>query len=291
MQKRRWRDLGLAVVGVAFGVAIAVVPGRLDDGDERTASMPLRDSESVAANMEAVASAPTEPVAGAGSAVAAVEQFLAAEVANDLDASFALLSDQDRRDVPDPGTWVAVHAEVLPPIKSYEVLGVEATEGGVAVNTAMEFEPSLDDIRGLVPGPATVSWLAVEDQAGWRVSLEGSSVEWRYPPDDGVVPAAAGWLSSGAACEPRSALPPGTTFLGTRRDLLDELCSAGDAVSAGAALELDDPAVDDALVAAFGPEARTWARAVTVDGDVAAALVLAPVGGQWEVIDVVGDRG
>ena len=291
LQKRLWRDLGLAVVGVAVGGVIAVVPGWLDDGDDGTVSLPLRDGESVAANLETAAPAPSEPVPGAESAVAAVEDFLAAEVANDLEASFALLSDQDRRDVPDPGAWVAVHADVLAPMTGYELLGTESAEGGVAVISAVEFEPSLDEVRGLVPGPATVSWLAVEDQAGWRVSLEGSSVQWRYPPDDGVVPAAAEWLSSGAACEPRSALPPGATFLGTRRDLLDDLCSAGDAVGAGVALQLEDSTVDDALIAAFGPQAGTWARAVTVDGDVPAALVLAPLGGRWEVVDVLRDRG
>lgn len=289
VQKRRWRDLGLAGVGVGVGVAIAVVPGRFDDGDDGMVSVPLRDGESVAANLETVAPARSDAVAGAESAVAAVENFLAAEVANDLDASFALLSDQDRGDVPDAGAWVAAHADLLAPMTGYEVLGTEAGEGGVGVITAVEFEPSLDEVRGLVPGPATVSWLAVEDQGGWRVSLEGSSVEWRYPPEAGVVPAAVEWLDSGAACAPRSALPPGVTFLGTRRDLLDDLCSVG--AGPGTGLQLEDSTVDDAVVAAFGPQARTWARVVTVDGEVPAALVLAPLGGRWEVIDVVRDRG
>ena len=290
VQKRFWRDLGLAVVGVGAGVVIAVVPARLDDGDDRAVSLPLRDGESVAAKLGIVGPVPSGPVVGAESAVAAVGDFLAAEVANDLDASFALLSDQDRRDVPDADAWVAARADVLAPISGYEVLGVEPGEGGVAVITAVEFEPSLDEVRGLVAGPATVSWLAVEDAAGWRVSLDGSSVEWRYPSEEGVVTAATEWLSSGAACEPRSVLPPGVTFLGTRRDLLDDLCSAGDAVGAGAALDLEDSTVDDALVAAFGPQARTWARTVTVGGDIPVALALAPVGGRWEVIDVLKDR-
>lgn len=278
------REVALGAAGIAVGLALAlVVPGWLDD-DPPDVVLPVAQEESVAADL--VEPRTVSDVPGAGSATAAVEGFLAAEQAGDLAASFAHLSDEDRRDIPDPATWTAVHADLLAPVQGYEIGGVEAAEGGVRVASTVRFEPSLDEFRGLVPGTAQVSWLAVEDANGWRISLAGSTLEPVYPGEEAVEPAAERWLAEGAACDPGAATPPTVSFLGSRRDLVDALCSSGGS-GVGPVGRLEDPVARTDLVAAFGVDAGSWARVVAVDGAVDARLVLAPVGEDWVVVDVI----
>lgn len=280
---RNWlRDLALGAAGLAAGAGLVLVPGRLRS-DSADVVLPVPDSGSVAATIRP--STTTLDEAGAGSAVAAVEQFLAAEQAHDLDASFALLSADDRRDIPDRGTWEAVHADVLPPVLSYEVGNVSEDPDGVVVSSFVEFEPSLDEVRGLVSGPADVSWHVTEDVKGWRVSLARSTMEPIYPDEAQAVPAARRWLDV-APCDPAEAAPANVTFLGSRRDLLRDLCQRG-GTAGDEALRLDDRRAHTDLAAAFGSGVDRWARIVPVHGAVAARLVLAPVGDGWTVVDVI----
>lgn len=275
------RDVALAVAGLAAGAGLVLVPGWLRD-DGSNVVLPVPRSESVATEVTPLT---TLDVVGAESAVAAVEQFLAAEQAHDLDASFALLSDEDRQDVPNPAAWVAVHADVLPPVLSYDVGNVEADPDGVVVTSVVDFEPSLDEVRGLVSGTARVRWHVTEDVSGWRVSLAASTIESIYPDEADAVAAAEQWLEVGP-CDPAGAALPNVTFLGSRRDLLRALCERGGSAG-GEALRLDDRRAQNDLTAAFGPGVDRWARIVPVEGAVPARLVLAPVGDDWTVVDVI----
>ena len=282
--RRVVRDVGLAAAGLGAGAALTlVVPGWLSE-DAADVVLPVPRSESVGVD---AGQAPTAAdVVGAGSAVAAVERFLAAEQARALETSFELLGDMDRREIPDTATWVAVHADVLPPIQSYEVGEVQSTPDGVAVTSTIEFEPSLDEFRGLTPGTARVAWHVTQDANGWRVSLGRSTFEPVYPDEAQVLPAAQRWLDV-APCDPAAAAHPNVTFLGSRRDLLRDLCEQSGSIAGGVS-RLDDQRVRNDLTAAFGSDVERWARIVTVDGPVPSRLVLAPVGDEWTVVDVIG---
>lgn len=282
------RDAGLAVAGIAAGIGLTFVP-RLLDGEDApaTAPLPVTQGESVAASAPAGGPEPVLSEPGAESAVAAVEEFLAAEQRGELAASFELLSADDRRTIPSVEDWTEVHADVLPPVVAYQLGEPEATDTGVAVPAIVEFEPGLNEFSGLTAARSEVTWLAVEDDLGWRVSLAESSIEPVYPPDTGAVQAAREWLGAGAACDPKAAAGPGVTFLGLRPYLVDRLCGVDGPFDVGPVDDVDDPALISDLVAAFGPAAPTWARVVPVDGPEPVRLVLAPIGDRWAVIDVV----
>ena len=67
----------------------------------------------------------------------------------------------------------------------------------------------------------------------------------------------------------------------------DQLCDVrGDFVAAPPAPLGDTLATE--VVAAFGPDATTWARTVAVSGAAELTVVTAPLGDRWVVVGVTG---
>jgi hypothetical protein len=66
--------------------------------------------------------------------------------------------------------------------------------------TEVAFTPSLDEVSGLVPGRAVVTWRLVHESDGWRISLAGTTVGPRFADESGAPEAARIWLAQRIDC-------------------------------------------------------------------------------------------
>lgn len=293
-QHRRGRWRTAAVAAAALGVGIGATlwftsqPDPVPEVTSRGAAAPER---AVELDVEALADAgfvelpapPSEiPVAPATDAVTAVEGFLAAEAADELETSYEFLSPaaQDAFGG-SPAAWVAVHADVLPPVTGYLVDSTESTgDGTSAVTSTVGFEPSIDEVIGLVPAQAEVVWTVVETDGTFGVDIDASAFAPRYAPEADASDAVAAWVASRQRCEREGEW--GGTLLGVQRPVR-ELCDADGQFTVGDPQPLGEMEAAT-FTAAFGDDALTWAREVPVTGPVELRAVVAPVGTQWRVI-------
>lgn len=276
----------LLVGGIAVGFfAALLVMGRLPLRSAAPAPAPI---DAAADDAPPVVVAPDTSPADAASGRAAVERFIAAEVDGNVAESYRYLSATDRDAFRSAGGWEAAHADVLPPITGFEPRGVDQIADGVAVRGTLRLEPTLDEVVGLVPAVADATWVAVADASGtWGVDLEASTLEPRYPPDDGAVDAAAAWVRTRQGCQQVGEYDGG--LVGVTGPAA-ALCNARGDVEVGRPEPLDD--VDAApFQAAFGDDAAAWARVVDVSAPKALRVVLAPVGDAWLVVGVLPPSG
>lgn len=147
------------VVGLTLGVGLTLA---LTGGDDSSTTAPL-DATDPSVPTTAPNSGAPPPGAVAGSPEAAVEGFLAAEIAGDLDASFGFLSAEAWSRFGSPASWTASHADLLAPIRAYEVEEVDESE----VITLVTFEPGLDEVKGLVAERTRVVWTTSADGGSW----------------------------------------------------------------------------------------------------------------------------
>lgn len=288
---RRVRTALVLAAGLVVGLAAAILVPRIlggDDPDPITVTQPTRvlSDDDVVDSPEDLLPDDVPLPAGAGAATpeAAVRGFLDAEAAQDLETSFGFLSAEERTIYGTPTGWISAHADVIPPVTGYR-LG-EVTEGpdGTTLAGTVTFSPSLDQVVGLVPAEAEVTWLVVlgPDDA-WGVSVENSAFEPLYPSDDGVAPAAQAWVAARRSCEQPENEFPG--LLGPA-PLVTSLCDAAGEVDV-AEPEALDSATDTEISTAFGDETAEAARLVRLTGGAELGIVLVPLGDEWTVIAVV----
>ena len=264
------------VVGLALGIGVTLA---LTGDDDSTAVAPLEPTDP-SVSTTAPGTEPPPPGAAAASPEAAVRGFLAAEIDGDLEASFGYLSAEARSSFGSPAGWTANHAELLAPVRAYEVEEVDDDE----VVALVTFEPGLDEVMGLVAERTRVTWATAEQGGSWGVDLKASTLEPLHPSDETAPAAVATWAEAHQACEadPR-------TWEGNLRGspaLAETLCGAPGSVEVGPPLPLS--AVDAApFLAAFGPEVNDWARVVAVTAPVPLRAVVAPIGQEWLVIGVL----
>lgn len=279
---RPWRTPVAILVGLAVGVGLTVVIPRLSASSELSAPIGTDSSPTTSITVpDGAADAP--PGAGAASAMAAVEGFLTAESAGDLEASFSFLSRDLRRSYRSPAGWVAGHADVLPPILGYDLGEAIVEEGRATVPASVRFRPSLDEVVGLVPGAADVVWAAVEEGDGWAVDLAASTMTARFPDDDGAAPAVATWAEARQRCD--RANERDGTLVGSPA-VADGLCDADGTIVVGAAAPLSEIEATP-FATAFGGEVIEWARVVPVTAPLQLRAVVAPLGDRWLVIGVL----
>ncbi|CAN5914725.1 hypothetical protein BH23ACT10_BH23ACT10_05740 [soil metagenome] len=281
----RLRSLLILVAGLGLGFVIALLllgrgPAASSGAVDDAVRSAVTAAPSVAADPpdgdDAVASSPD-----AASGRAAVEGFVAAEIAGDLSRSFSFLSGADREEFATAAGWESAHADLLPQITGFEPAGVTTGDDGVEVTGTLMLEPALDEVVGLVPATADVTWVAVEDASGrWGVDLGASSFEPRYPPEAGAQDAALEWARARQRCERAAEYDEG--LVGTTGPA-DRLCDAAGDIDVGTAQRLDDLDAPP-FQAAFGDDVTTWARVVDVTGPVDLRVVLAPIGDDWLVI-------
>lgn len=284
----RFRTAGLVLGGVALGVGIAVGASAFAQGDEAVpgtfgraaapeGSAPLLDP----ARLAAVQGERTR----ADSPAAAVEGFLAAEVAGDHAASFGYLSDAVRVEYGSPAAWAADHPDVLPPVTDFSIEERGETSGSVI--TLTRYRSSLDAVTGLVPARARTSWVTVQEEDGWAVDVSATTQQALLPADTEARAAVQRWTEELQSC----AVPEREVReLRARADLAVQLCDASGDLGAGDVTPL---AQADAapLQTSFGADVVSWARVVPVDGPVPLRAVVAPVDDRWTVIGVLDPSG
>jgi hypothetical protein len=286
-----WLNAMVAAVGVSLGFAAVALPRVLADHDDqaeranpRVGLGDVADSRRDAGASVLTNTGDAEPAGAPGSSPdAAVEQFLAAEIAGDFAASYGLLSAADRRDLGSRAEWTTAHGH-LPQLTAYVLGTVDAGPARAEVAAALELEPELDEIVGLVPARADATWVAVLEDGGWRVAFSESSLAPRYPPEDDALVAVRSWLGPARDCRQGEEYPGG--LLGAE-DLARRLCQKSGEVNVGAVEPLDPGSRAQPFLAAFGPEVFSWARVVPVAAPDQLEVVLAPVGERWLVLGVV----
>jgi hypothetical protein len=212
----------------------------------------------------------------------ALKHFLDARVAGRDEDAWDVVSDRDHREFPEAGDWVDANG-VLPRVTSY-TLGTPQVIGdrGQASGT-VSYVATLDQIGGLVPAHADVTWVVVRERGNWRVALSESDTQPRYPPESAAAPAARSWVAAQQACTTASQWKG--PFLGDADSRL--LCHVRGDVRVGAVHELDDTQQAESFIAAFGGDVFSWARVVPVSAPAALDVVLAPIGDQWSVIGAI----
>jgi hypothetical protein len=282
----RWALLPLAVLTVALAAC--------SSGDDSTADAP-------SAGTPATPTAPTAPTAEAAPTTSAslpvdavpttprgaVEAFLVAEVRGDTTASYALLSAPDQMSY-STNEWIHAQAD-LPRYLGFAVRADQPLVDGSGTEVLVDavLRSQLDEIVGLVPAHATATWTAVPEGDQWRVDLGRSRFTAVLPPDADATTAVATWAQARQQCQ---AAPAEYRSLVGSPSLADALCGARGAVQTGPPRTLDQLPDSTPVLNAFGAEAATWARVVSVEGPKKLDVVVAPVNDQWLVIGVTALR-
>lgn len=277
----RRRDAVIVVVALLVGMGAVAGFGAVTGSDDAPSATIDADPGAIDPTPLSAAAADVPPGAPAASPRAAVEAFLDAEVAGDLDRSYSLLSEGQRATYGSAAAWTNAHADFFP-VLGYRI--VEATDGVVAAE--VEYRSSIDEVVGLVPARGTVRWAVVEETGGWSVDFDASAVQPAYPDDATASDAAAGWARSHQRCEDPDQYEGALVATADLVALAESLCDTDGAIRTAPARTLDEFDATP-FVSAFGTDALAWARAVDVAGPVELTAVLAPVDDRWLVIGLL----
>jgi hypothetical protein len=287
--KRLLRDFAVAVSCAAVGFFAVAAPRIVDTDDgggdsgranPRIALSDVADNRDPTARAASASAEIEPPDAAAPTPVEAVGSFLAAETRGDYATSYGHLSASDRAAVGTRAEWEAAHAQF--PTVTGATLGAASGDGPrVEVESEVTFDPGLDETRGLVPARADATWIAVAEDGGWRVAHSERRLTPMYPDANGAVIAAETWVRARVACRADAEYDGG---LVGAESAVAALCNARGPVEVGAVTNLEPGVGVEPFLAAFGPQALSWARVVPVARPVPLAVVLAPVADRWVVV-------
>ena len=246
------------------------------------------------------ASAPAErtaPRPEPGTAAEAVTRYLAAEVAGDDVASWALVSSAGTDRYPTIESWRAGRDRLQP--TSFAVQAAVARSATTSeITVAVTYSPAIDPFTGFVPGRAIDTFVARQQDGHWRVDPSPSRVDPQLPPDEAAVQVAQSWLDRLSACDSERArqLQTASPLYGPL-DSLTAPCRMHATWIAEPAQPIASAFDAPDYVAAFGSGVTSWARVVTgrtPDGQL--SVVVAPLGDDWKVLGVLnkpigGGRG
>lgn len=290
---RRRRDLLVVGAGLVLGIGVSVFADDVSELVRGDTGSAVRTAEPAAPGERqefspVVADRPAgEEVAATPAATPsqAVERFLAAEVERDHERSFALLSAAGRSTYDSPAAWRASHASFFP-VSGFDVRGVNDAGTSTSVVVDMRYASSLDEVLGLVPARAEVTWPVVKESGGWLVDFDGAGIDARFPAEDGAAEAARTWATARQSCDKATEYSAGLVGAAT---LAERLCRAKGRLVLGPVSPLDS-SDNSAMVSAFGAPAAIWARTVRISGPVELTAVLAPVDDRWLVVGIVAPR-
>jgi hypothetical protein len=226
----------------------------------------------------AVGAGATTSATGAASALEAVRSYLDAERQGRSADSYQVLSAADRAAIGSASDW-SDGADGRPRVTGYEV----GTTSADVIVTEVQLAASVDEINGVVPSAATITWKTVQVSGHWFVDLGHSNFVAHYPDEQGAVATALTWVKAQQACD------VGPQYAGSligQPDLAASLCHKNGTFSAGAPTTLDTFIDPVAITTAFGPDAPSWARVVTLDGPDRLEVVTAPLGDHWVVVGI-----
>jgi hypothetical protein len=227
------------------------------------------------------AAAPLPVDARPTTARGAVEAFLVAEVQGDTDAAHALLSAPLRQAYTANG-WLHAQAD-LPQYLGFTVRSEQPlADGATEVTVDAALRSHLDEIVGLVPARASTTLTAVPEDGEWRVDLTRTRSMPLLPPDADAAAAVGAWAQERQACRPATEY---RSLVGAPA-LADGLCGVEGDVRTDAARPLTSLGDASPVLNAFGADAATWARVVTVEAPERLAVVVAPVDDRWLVVGI-----
>jgi hypothetical protein len=291
---------GAAALAIGLVLGVGVVAGwRALDGDAsgstRTDDEPSVenlagvDGDGVSRPLAGVEDPGNAQSAGEPAGVAApkspgeaLDAFLEAEIGRDFDTSYGYLSAADRASYAARDLWIDAHA-YLPRLRDVDADAPRVDGARAVATSAVRFEPRLDEIVGLVPERAEVTWALTAEDGGWRVALSDSSFTPAYPDERGAVDAARSWASARQSCRTTGEWYGG--LLGLAADAYaNELCDSRGEIALAPVARLGDGPEAEPFIAAFGAGVLDWARVVPVEAPSPLRVVLAPLGEQWLVI-------
>ena len=280
---RLW--LGLAGIVVASAAAVTIVVSRSssNDGIDQSGNAPVVTLPAVAAGslIESDVSA-IQSIAAAPTPSDAVSRYIEAEIKADSPASYGQLSADDRAAV-GYEDWDQGQDE-RPPYVSFAI--AKATDKTVVVDARLT--PAINEVVGVIPGHAEVTFEVLAEDGGYRVSLDDTALRPKFPDRSLAAPIAQSWVTASQGCRSseRSALEYDGSLLGTL-GLVESLCGVAGATQSprsGAFDELLDPSI---MLSAFGGEAADWTEVATftgLSGLEKLQVILAPLGDQWVVV-------
>lgn len=263
-------------------------------GSEESASLqPVGPSVLPTTVFDTEAPPALEPGPPAPTPVAAIDQFVAGEAANDAEASWSIMSAADRTRFPTPAMWRSERAQ-LPRVVSVQLTGQEAQsigDGRIEILTPVGLQPALDPVNGLVAAASDATWVLVNEDGGWRLSYGQTAFRPRLQlgSDANVPDAAVEWAEGRQRCTPavdgsyEHEVTGGVVGIA---GLANRLCRTSGAIAAGVAKPLSGTDAQS-VIAAFGPEAVNWARVVPLVGPTPMRAVLGPLGEEWIVVGVL----
>lgn len=280
----RRRDALIIVIALLVGMGGVAGFGALTGSDDTDTSSATIGSD-VDAEFDPAPLPETDgditPGTPAGSPTEAVEQFLAAEVDADFDASYSMLTRAQRSEYGSAAAWTNAHADFLP-ITAYEIVDTVDDR----ITAAVEYRSSLDEVIGLVPARGRVEWVVAQEAGGWLVDFDATSAEALYPEDAEASDAVAQWARSHQQCNTPEQYEGALVATADLRRAAESLCDTTATITAGDAGALDE--FDGSpFVSAFGTDALSWARAVDVRGPVELTVVVAPVDDRWLVVGLL----
>ncbi len=286
-----WCVGGIIAVGVSAVAVLALTRSGNDDGRiDQGGYAPVATLPPVGSGAPVSLGDPTSgAVAGlpAPTSADAVTRFLDAEIAGDVSSSFAQLSTVDRAAFLNEEGWQVTHDE-LPAYEAYTI--VEVKDSRVVVDATLT--PQVNEIVGVIPGSARVTFDVIEEDGGYYVSLDDTTFVANYPDESIAAAAATAWIAARQACDTRGAGEFGGSVVG-ELNLAERLCGVTGTPTTSGATRLDSLTNPTVVLSAFGGGAVDWARVITVaglDGVAPIAVVMAPFGNEWVVIGAMAAR-
>lgn len=283
-------------MGLAVGVGTALVVRGSDPAPVRATQPPsvarfdFFDGPLppvTAASGTAPVAVPTEEPA---TAEEAVTLFLRALTDGRPDEAFALLDGPSRQRYPSAASWVRAQGNLAVPT-GFELgpsRAVFGTPDAVEIEVAATHRPSLDPVRGLVPGRSRSLWRASREGEAWRVGAQPERAVPVLPPDADAAVAVSGWVARLQACDgPGAVAQQAGDYLYGPADFVQAPCDSKGAWKVGDPVGLDRTPDPKDYLAAFGPGVGGWTRLVPVDGPGSRFFaVVAPIGDAWQVMGV-----
>ena len=294
---RLLRQTGIVGVGLALGVGAAFAFRGGDPAPVRATQPPsVAEFDFFAGDLPPVtapsgaATGPPAPVEEPATAEAAVSLYLRALADGRPEAAYALLDGPSRQRYPSTASWTRAQADLALPT-GFDIGPSRAAFGAgdaVEIEVVATSRPSLDPVRGLVPGRSRALWQAVREQGVWRVGAQPVRAVAILPPDADATMAVSGWVGRLQACDGAgAAVSQAGSYLYGPADFVRAPCDTKGAWTVGDPVGLDRTPDPKDYLAAFGPGVGSWARLVPVDGPGTRFFaVVAPMGDAWQVMGV-----